>query len=99
MKEWLAKVEQRNIPHFARGVVFGLIFWILGIKLGWINPVFFSFVAMFAFSAGWEVYDQIRMVRQGIQVSDGFDWMDILCDMLGCGFVQLVHVSVHYFDS
>jgi len=54
---------------------------------------------MFAASFAWEIRDQRRMVKYGEAVSDGFSWMDILCDMLGCGFVQLVHVSVHYFDS
>jgi len=99
MKEWLAKVESRNVPHIARGAAFGLGFWVLGIWLGWFSPVLFSFIMMFAASFAWEIRDQIRMVKHGEAVSDGFSWMDILCDMAGVGIGQLWHLSTHAFDG
>jgi len=101
MKEWLAQVEQRNMPHFARGCVFGLAFWIFGMKVisFGMSPVLFSFLVMFAFSVAWEIRDQIRMVGSEPGKYDGFDWMDIFCDMLGVAVGQLWHLSTHAYDG
>jgi len=99
-KEWLAKVEQKNTPHIARGAVMGLGFWVFGIRV-WnagLSPFLFSFAAMFLFSLLWEIYDELRMVKYGAARYDGFDWMDIVCDLTGVAIGQFWHLATHAYD-
>lgn len=100
MTEWLSHIEVYNTPHFMRGAILGLIFWIAGMK--WIQPRFgikaavSSLAMVLAFSVCWEIRDQVLSI---LGQSDPFDVFDILFDVLGWGFVQLVHLSVHRWDK
>lgn len=100
MTEWLRKVEERNMPHFARGCVLGLGLWIFGIRVFSFGmaPVLFSFVSMLVLSVMWEIYDQIRW-NLNPNKYDGFDPMDIVCDLLGVAAGHLWHLSTHRFDT
>ena len=79
----IRKVEMNNAPHFMRGAILGWLSWVFGL-LVWPGPNWalpFTLIFVFLFSVGWELYD----LRRGV----GFDWKDILFDMLGCGMIQL----------
>lgn len=68
IKQWLSQVEQYSMPHFARGVYTAMFGFLLG--MGW-----WAVCASLIISAGWEIVDYYN--------ADGFDFMDIVCEILG----------------
>ena len=63
--------------------------WIVDMARPPLGPSIYL-IFVFIFSICWELYDLSRGV--------GFDWKDILFDLLGCGMIQLTHYSVHWWE-
>lgn len=92
LKEKLKTAEVANAPHFMRGCLVGYAAWVFGL-LVWPGPLFalpFSLGVVVLMTLGWELRDYYK--------ADGFDWLDIGCDLLGWGMVQLTHYATHWWD-
>lgn len=92
LSDWYHKFETRNVPHIAAGAAGGLASWIFGLTV-WPGPHMalpFSLGFVFVVGGLWELKD--------FYLSDGFDLMDWLCDMVGALLIQGAHYSTHLWD-
>lgn len=76
---WLRLVEQNSMPHFARGVFLAMLGY-------WLAGPWWALGLAFAASFGWEVRDYYK--------ADGFDIMDVACEMWGA--LAIVLWTLHF---
>ncbi len=90
--EWLRLVEVANAPHTLKGLVSGWLGWVFGLLVwpGPHNAVWFAFGVSLAVAVLWEIRDYFK--------ADGFDFLDVLFDLVGFGFGQLYHITTHWLD-
>lgn len=85
--------ESANVPHCAAGAVGGLIAWVFG-ALVWpgLHMAFlFSLGCVIMGGALWEIKDYYK--------ADGFDWLDLVCDVIGFFIGYAWHLAGFWWDG